>query len=98
MASVTYKIGGKYDGKGIKSAKKDLSDLANVVKGLAVVKIAQELNKVAQATKGVFTAQNQALTQFNTAVAKSGLELKKLMILKNLYLLETSLMMTQSIK
>lgn len=78
MASVTYKIGGKYDGKGIKSAKKDLSDLANVVKGLAVVKIAQELNKVAQATKGVFTAQNQALTQFNTAVAKSGLELKKL--------------------
>lgn len=78
MASVTYKIGGKYDGKGIKSAKKDLSDLANVVRGLAVVKIAQELNKVAQATKGVFTAQNQALTQFNTAVAKSGLELKKL--------------------
>lgn len=78
MASVTYKIGGKYDGKGIKSAKKDLSDLATVVKGLAVVKIAQELNKVAQATKGVFTAQNQALTQFNTAVAKSGLELKKL--------------------
>ena len=54
MASVTYKIGGKYDGKGIKSAKKDLSDLASVVKGLAVVKVASQLNKIAQATKGVF--------------------------------------------
>ncbi|MCQ2052954.1 MAG: hypothetical protein MJZ03_03365 [archaeon] len=78
MASVTYKIGGKYDGKGIKSAKKDLSDLATVVKGLAVVKVAQQLNKIAQATKGVFVEQNKALTSFNVSVAKSGIELKKI--------------------
>lgn len=78
MASVTYKIGGKYDGKALKSAKKDFSDLAKIVKGFAVVKVAQELGKLANATKGVFIEQNKALTSFNTAVAKSNLNLTKL--------------------
>ena len=83
MASVTYKIGGKYDGKALKSAKKDLGDLTKVVKGFAVVKVFQGLNKVAQATKGVFVAQNKALTTFNTAVVKSGKSLEKLNELKS---------------
>lgn len=82
MASVTYKIGGKYDGKGIKSAKKDLSDLATVVKGLAIIKAGQQLVKIANATKSVFVEQNKALTSFNTAVSKSGIELSKLNNLK----------------
>lgn len=46
MASVSYKIGGKYDGKAIKSAKKDFDSLGktvqsigNIVKGLALVRV-----------------------------------------------------------
>lgn len=83
MASVTYKIGGKYDGKAVKSAKKDLGDLTKVVKGFAVVKVFQGLNKIAQATKSTFVAQNKALTTFNTAVIKSGKSLEKLNTLKS---------------
>ena len=83
MASVTYKIGGKYDGKAVHSALKDFGSLTKAVKGFAVVKVFQSLNNVANATKKVFVEQNKALTTFNTAVIKSGKSLEKLNNLKS---------------
>lgn len=83
MASVTYKIGGKYDGKAVHSALKDFGSLTKAVKGLAVVKVFNSLNSISQATKKVFVEQNKALTTFNTAVIKSGKSLEKLNNLKS---------------
>lgn len=89
MASVTYKIGGKYDGKAMQSAQKDLKSIgnsvknvSNIIKGFAVVKVAQKVAQFANAGKSAFVAQNQALTKFNTAVQKSNLSLTKLNNLK----------------
>lgn len=90
MASVTYRIGGKYDGKAIKSAKKDFDSLGktvqsigNIVKGLALVKGVQAVTKFANAQKDIFVQQNKALTNFNTAVAKTNLNITKLNQLKD---------------
>lgn len=99
MASVSYKIGGKYDGKAIKSAKKDFDSLGktvqsigNIVKGLALVKGVQAVTKFANAQKDIFVQQDKALTNFNTAVAKTNLNITKLNQLKIDYLGEISLM------
>lgn len=90
MASVSYKIGGKYDGKAIKSAKKDFDSLGktvqsigNIVKGLALVKGVQAVTKFANAQKDIFVQQDKALTNFNTAVAKTNLNITKLNQLKD---------------
>lgn len=83
MATASVYVKGKYDGRAFKSAKTDLKSIATLIKGMAVVKVAQQLNKIADATKGVFIAQNNALQKFNVAASKTTIQMSKLNNLKN---------------
>lgn len=90
MASVTYRIQGKYDNKGVKAAQKGFEDLSKsvkqigtVVKGFAVAEITKVISQLSNQAKETFLTQNKALVQFNTAVAKSTLSLQKLQAIQN---------------
>lgn len=90
MASVTYKINGKYDGKAVSSAKKDfeglgstVKNISNTIKGLALFEVGKKLLSVANQTKTVFLEQNKALQQFNIACRNANADVTKLNNLKN---------------
>ena len=97
MASVSYRIGGTYDSSAVKKAKNDFESLGDsvkkitgIVKGFAVIKVAQSINKVASATKGVFLEQNTALNKFTIAISKTNINLDKMNALKDKYSLTDS--------
>lgn len=90
MASVNYSIKGKYDKKAVEQAKSGFKSLQDSIKslnaaigGFAALKAVQAVNKLTDVTKGIFLQQNEAVVKFNTAVAKTNLNLSKLQTIQN---------------
>lgn len=72
MASVTYKIGGKYDNSAISQAKRGIQDfqkVLNAVKGAAVVKALSDITKKALECESAFLEAEQAVKKIDFAAA-----------------------------
>lgn len=85
MPAVTYRIKGKYDNKAVKQAQngftalgKSVQNINKLVTGFVGLKVIQQITNFSKKGMEAFEQQNKALSQFNTAVAKSGLNLSKL--------------------
>lgn len=78
MASVTYKIGGRYDGKAVKQAqsgfhslKDTVSNLKGVLSGLAVVAALKKIADYSKQCTEAFSVQQKALSQLGVAVSNN---------------------------
>lgn len=72
MASVTYKIGGKYDNSALKQVEKGIKDFQNVlnaVKGAAIVTLLSQLTKKAQECESAFLESERAIKRIDFASA-----------------------------
>ena len=78
MASVTYKIGGKYDGKAVKQAqsgfsslKGTIANLKGVISGLAIVGALKKVADYSKECTEAFTVQQKAISQLSVAVSNN---------------------------
>lgn len=78
MASVTYKIGGKYDGKAVKQAqsgfsslKSTISNLKGVISGLAIIGAVKKVYDYSKECTEAFTVQQKAISQLTVAVSNN---------------------------
>lgn len=90
MASVTYQIKGKYDGKAVNQANSGMQNLAKAagtvnkaVGAFVIAKVMQGVTKAVNGSREAFIAQNKAVTQFNVAIQKANLPLKEMEKLRN---------------
>ena len=78
MASVTYKIGGRYDGKAVKQAqsgfsslKGTISNLKGVISGLAIVGTIKKISDYSKECTAAFSVQQKAISQLTVAVSNN---------------------------
>lgn len=78
MASVTYKIGGKYDGKAVKQAqsgfsslKGTIANLKGVISGLAIVGALKKVADYSKECTDAFAVQQKAISQLSVAVSNN---------------------------
>lgn len=78
MASVTYKIGGKYDGKAVKQAqsgfsslKGTIANLKGVISGLAIVGALKKVADYSKECTEAFSVQQKAISQLSVAVSNN---------------------------
>lgn len=90
MASVNYKINGKYNGKAVNQAQKGLKQLGSAAKkfnlavaGFVVSKVFSGINKVVKGSTEAFLAQNTALVKYQKSLASTGVSLENMNQLKN---------------
>lgn len=78
MASITYKISGKHDDKGIEDAKKGLASLGEGVeklnklfKGFIALEAVKKVSEIYKDTSEAFTVQQQSWTTLSTAISNN---------------------------
>lgn len=78
MASVTYKIGGRYDGKAVKQAqsgfsslKGTIANLKGVLSGLAIVSALKKVADYSKECTEAFSVQQKAISQLSVAVSNN---------------------------
>ena len=78
MASVTYKIGGRYDGKAVKQAqsgfsslKGTIANLKGVFSGLAIVSALKKVADFSKECTEAFSVQQKAISQLSVAVSNN---------------------------
>lgn len=78
MASVTYKIGGRYDGKAVKQAqsgfsslKGTISNLKGVLSGLAIGAVLKKVYDYSKQCTEAFSVQQKAIAQLGVAVTNN---------------------------
>lgn len=90
MASVSYKIGGHYDGKAVKSAQSGLKALTASAKafnfavaGFVIKKVFDGVNKIVSGSTSAFISQNTALIKYQKSLTQTNTSLQEMNQLKN---------------
>lgn len=90
MASVSYKIGGHFDDKAVKSAQSGLKALTASAKafnfavaGFVIKKVFDGVNKVITGSTSAFVSQNTALLKYQKSLSQTNTSLSEMNQLKN---------------